>query len=339
MVKRTRSRKKNPAKKINPPAQPRRTKVRARAAMRAGLDSAAAAYAQLLLDPCQAPLTHPVYSGGDGGYLGRYETDVLVNAATGIGAVLFVPGAMGISAAGTVSSAGNNSVMYLGDNTSAAELASDTTAGKWCVLGSPSVTQPGYASLYAASAAVRPVAACVQLYYTGSELDRKGIVSMTRVNAGSVLGESGNGPTVAQYRSISNLVVRTPADHTEMKWTPGDGDQLYTDPTLITTLREVERKNAILITYSGLPVNTSGAVRLRFVVVYEWTPGAIGGGLMTNMSSRARSVNTLDHVLNALDRLGNWWTSTGNSATRVAFGMYKAYQNLTDGRQFSRLTM
>lgn len=288
------------------------------------LDANAAAYAELLRDPCQAPLTHPVYSGGDGGYLGRYEVDFLTNN-TGVGAMLFAPGCIGISADGTLSSAGNNSLMHLintGDNL---QPTTDTAQCRWAVYGGSSA-QPGYSQLYNISATVRPVAACMQVFYPGSELDRKGIISMARVNAGAILGDTGNGPTVAQYRAISNLVTRTPAEMLETRWVPGDGDQLYTDPTLITGPREVERKNGILLTYSGLPPNANGSIRIRVVVVYEWMPGAISGGILSNASSRARSANSLDHVLNALDRMGNWWMAHGPPLGKIAYGAYKSYQ-------------
>lgn len=300
-----------------------------------GLDANARAYAELLRDPCNAPLTHPVYSGGDGGYLGRYEVDLLTNN-TGTGAFLFAPGCMGISADATVSSSGNNSVMHLVQNSDSLAPANDVVACKWVCLA-PGL-QPGYTALYSQSAAVRPVAACMQVFYPGSELNRSGVVSLARVNAGQVLGDTGNGPNVAQYRAISNFVARTPENHYEIKWTPADGDQLYTDPSLITGPREVERKSGLLLTYAGLPASATGSVRIRLVVVYEWAPGAIGGGMLANTSSRNRSANTLDHVLNALDRLGNWWTNMGPTVGRVAYGAYKAYQVL-GGNPASRLAI
>lgn len=288
------------------------------------LDTAAAAYARLLVDPCAATLTHPIYVGGDGGYLGRYEADFLTNN-TGVGGFLFTPGGMGISADGTISTSGNNSMMQLINNGDLLQPATDSSACRWAVKGA-AIEQPGYAALFPISAAVRPVAACLQVYYPGSELNRAGVISLARVNAGSILGDTGNGPTVAQYRAISNIVMRTPADHAEIKWQPSDGDMLYTDPTLITPPREMERKNALLLTYSGLPIVATGCIRIRLVVTYEWMPGAISGGILSNQSSRARSRNSLDEVLNYLDSLGEWWTTNGPRAAAGAAALFKAYQ-------------
>jgi len=62
-----------------------------------GLDSSASDYAKLLADPINAPLVHPVYAGGDGGYLIRFDTTFswAIGPTETSGYVHWTPGAMG----------------------------------------------------------------------------------------------------------------------------------------------------------------------------------------------------------------------------------------------------
>jgi len=71
-------------------------KPRAKAVTTA-LDSSATDYARLLADPINAPLVHPVYAGGDGGYLIRFDSTFTTTAgATDTSGYLhWTPGAMG----------------------------------------------------------------------------------------------------------------------------------------------------------------------------------------------------------------------------------------------------
>jgi len=66
------------------------------AAVRRGMDASARAYAMLLSDPCGAPLTHPLYAGGEGGILVKAESVFNLVAGTDTKALVhWTPGAMG----------------------------------------------------------------------------------------------------------------------------------------------------------------------------------------------------------------------------------------------------
>ncbi len=327
--------KNNRAKKLrkNAPSYSSATRKKAVAAVTARLDASAAAFARLLMDPCQAPLVHPVYAGSDAGYLGRFETDFLcssaINQAAGCtaGAILFSPGCIGVSATDTTSINGITSVMGLGSL--AAQVVNDSGTYNWqcrnLTAAGGTQIQPGAAFFAFASESVRCVAACVQLHYIGTELDRAGTISMARVNAGSVLNS--DTASVSGLRQLSNYVDRTPESHVELKWCPADGDQLFTDPSLVTGQRQAERKNGLLVTYSGIDPSK---LRVRFVAVYEWLPET-AQGLVTTMESRNRSSNSLDHVLNALDRTGRWWQRNGHYVSGAAGMLYKGAATLLGG--------
>lgn len=292
----------------------RKTQVSAQ--RQAALDANALAYARLLADPCGAPLVNPVYAGGDAGYITRYENDFTLDAvydfAQTNGAVLFTPGLIGISALNTASLSGNNSIMGLGSSTEAANSLTDTVLATWRTRA-PAL-QPGSTAFAFLSSSVRTIAACMQVYYVGTELNRRGIISMGKVNAGSVL--SGDTATVSGVRQVSTEVFRTPDSHVEFRWTPSDGDQLFTDPSLISSQREAERKSGILMSFAGIPRED---IRVRFVAVYEWQPNP-GQGVVNPAQNRNRSNFTLDQVLNYLDRNGPWLMSGAHSIYRMISG-------------------
>lgn len=295
------------------------------------LDKDAQAYANLLIDPCNAPLSHPIYAGSDGGYLGRYEADFTpqVGAGSTAGAVVFCPGVMSSNTQGVVSTTSVNATMRLGASTTVMTDSGISYSWQTC---SSNAYQPGYFALSGVARAVRPVAACLQFYYVGSELNRSGVVGVCRVNGGSVLSESTT--SVDNCIALCNMVNRTPDDYIEVKWSPGDGDQMPTDPSVNSALREAEKKNAILVAWRNLPADT---VRIRLVVVYEWQPRAAGQGMLANFGSRAQSVNTLDHVINAVERIGTWWYHNSGRTANAVGTLYKAYQVLGGNPTRARL--
>lgn len=321
---------KNKAKKVrkNPANMNSSYRKNAAKAVQLRLDAGAAAYARLLMDPCSAPLIHPVYAGSDAGYLGRFETDFLMSSiytTSPQGAMVFSPGCISPtgSAAGTevTAATGMNAISALGPT--ATTGLTDTSMAAWNTRD-PAL-QPGSTFFAFGSEAVRCVAACLQVHYVGTELDRAGTISLGRCNAGSVVNTTT--ASVSRIRSLSPYVDRTPESHYEIKWCPADGDQLFTDPSLITGERQAERKNGLMLSYSGIDPSK---LRVRLVAVYEWVPES-GNGLVTTMESRNRSNNSLDHVLNAVDRTGRWWLKNGHHVTNTVGALYKGAAMLLGG--------
>lgn len=310
------SSKKKATKKIQLPAQ-----------RQALLDANALAYARLLADPCGAPLVNPVYAGGDAGYITRYENDFTLDAvydfAQSNGGLLFTPGLIGVSALNTLSISGNNSVMGLGSSTEAASTLTDTVIASWRTRAAS--MQPGSTAFSFLSSSVRTVAACMQVYYVGTELNRRGIISLGKVNAGSVL--SNDTASVSGVRQVSTEVFRTPDSHVEYRWSPSDGDQLFTDPSLISSQREAERKSGILMSFAGIPRED---IRVRLVAVYEWQPNP-GQGVVNPAQNRNRSNYTLDNVLNYLDKNGPWLMSGAQSIYRMMGGGGANQRRITYG--------
>jgi len=275
------------------PKTDRKRKNRVNRIMSTGLDSTAAAWAKLLTDPCNAPLTSPCYPSSSGGSLVRVESDgIYGNGATATaGAVLFTPGLM-------TRNSGLGSISYLVGTDDVTNLPWNTAAAS---------SNPGY---YTASSwsAYRPVAACMQVSWPGSELNRQGIVSIGQVPA-QLGSETAN---VGQLRTACPIVTRMPETTLEAKFRPGERDGLYNDPTNVNAFTDAQGRNSIMCTWAGLPAATG--VRIRLVVVYEYQVAGFSGSvvnLTTNANSASKS--SVNEILGALDKAGRWAYSIATS--------------------------
>jgi hypothetical protein len=257
------------------------------------------AFAKLLADPCQAALTHPVYSGGEGGYLVR--TDQWYTFGTSgtdtAGYFHWVPGFM---------ASDNHELMV------AAAAGGGTGAAATAFAG-----VPGKTFITNTASAFRCVAACVRVTFPGAEAARQGRVHFGQTNGGVI----NNGVTYTPD-SIATLLphyTRTPAAEVELRWKPNDGDQLFVDPAIATQPEDRRRRGALTVAWAGLPA----AVGLIFhmTAVYEWQPLAANGLAVPN-ASRSLSRSTLDQVLNYMQNAGESFVSGVFEAGHGALASY-----------------
>jgi hypothetical protein len=272
--------------------------------------SAVMEYAKLLANPCTGPLVHAPGSS-EGGQVVRFETDfILGNGATDTaGAFLFTPGA--------INSQTNNGYGFGGLNGIAVNDTTALTLTATDAFGGTSV--PGYTFIRSNASSYRCIAACLQVYWPGSELNRAGIVAAAHGTYG--LLNSAGSYTAAQLRAICPVVERMPTDHMEIKWAPNFSDGLFRNPT--SPNAPEDGHSAILLTWAGIPVSTG--VRIRCVCVYEWRPRTSGLVLSSN-TALSDSAYTVQDVRAQLDkRDANWWNLSGQAAYHFLGGMTVAY--------------
>ncbi len=257
----------------------------------ASLDAHATAFAKLLANPCASPLAHPVYAGSDAGILVRTESAFSAFSGAGVtgGAIHWVPGAVS-------SDSGN--------------LLGEANGSAYAKITSV----PGLTFLKAQASAVRCVAACMQITFLGSELNRSGVVAIGRssgdlVKVGTTVDAAGLEPSLEHY-------TRTPDKTIELTWVPAMDDQSFLDPNVNFTADMAAGRSALTFGAYGLPA--ANGLRVRLVAVYEYKPLQATGITYTS-SARARSKNSLDHVLNEIQEATNKVREVGATA-------YKVYQ-------------
>lgn len=277
-----------------------RVKNAARQIPRTLLDAQARQYAELLRDPCNAKLTQSVFPGAGGAFVSRFETDYIINA-TGVdtGALLvFTPG----FTAGAQGALG-----------ASVALAGDTTGFN---ITTP-LASPG-ATFLATTDQYRAIAACAEVYWPGTELNRAGILGLGIVDSAIInTFSSGNNATTANTRTLCQHTERMPESKATINWRPGDFDQAATGTSSSSLL---SGRQSLLITAAGIPPSTG--IRVRLVVVVEWWPKA-GTGLVATVPQVTTRVST-NEVLYALDRTGNWLINTYKKAAPMLEGIGRA---------------
>lgn len=247
------------------------------------LDKAARDYRSLLLDPCAGPLVHGLYASGGAGVTFRAETIFSVNTGgtATAGFVHYCPGAFGTGTSGCT---------YMGE---AASSASPVP------VVNPVGYVPGISFLNANAASVRPVAACMQIMYTGSEASRSGVVYFGQTPGGYVA--SGSTPTPDNVLGSLQFAERMPVNGKEVIWRPGNADDEFVD---VAGLSSSEGKNAITFAYAG--VGAGIQIRVRIVTVWEFK-FAKNLGLVDDPGSVNMSVNSQNDVMRTLQDMGYAW--------------------------------
>lgn len=288
-----RKRSNNKPKQQQPqPKGKRRPRVPAPRAM--VLEPASVDYAKLLLDPCGAKLTHPVYAGGEGGYLVRTESvnQIFFGAGVTGGVFHWTPGAINA-----------NNTEQLWANSPSVGPPNPVTV---------QTGAPGKAFLANASV-VRCVAACIKICYSGAESARSGRIYYGRSSGGLV----SVGDIVAAEVLAGALphFTRTPVGDIEVLWVPNDADQLFVNPN--GALSEEDRKRHASITVAANVLPPGEGLIVRQTAIYEWQP-AQTAGIAVPANSRARTNNTLDQVLNYVQQVLNGAASRAGAAAGIA---------------------
>lgn len=261
-----------------------------------GLDQLGASYARLLVDPCGAPLVHPVYPGGDAGFLFRADSVLTLGAGTGetSGVFHWTPGYVNTNNTELVAAAGTSSAAALtaGTNTNA----------------------PGKSFLTAQAFGARCVAACVKVSFPGAESSRSGRVHYGHTTAGTI--DNGDSITVDGVAPLLQHYTRTPPEILEVYWRPGIADTEFNDPNAAASAALRDRKSAMTVAWAGLPA----AIGMTFhlTAIYEWTPKPTTG-VSTNTSGKNPSANTMDEVIDYIQRMGFNWVR--NAAGAAGHGM------------------
>lgn len=250
--------------------------------MRLALDKAALEYRNMLLNPCDGPLVHGLYASGGQGITIRAETSFNVNTTAGstAGYVHYSPGAFGTGTTYGCTFTGESS----GGVTAAA---------------APQGYVPGLSFLGTNASSVRPLAACMQIMYAGTEANRGGIVYLGNTSNALILP----GTLVVPDTVITALshCERMPTDSLEVIWKPGTNDGDFVDTGAQAS---GEGKSSITFAWTGVPAATP--IRVRIVTIWEFKVSRVMG-LIDDNSTVSNSDNTLNDVMKSLQDSGAVW--------------------------------
>lgn len=283
-----------------------------------GLDDNAKRYAALLSDPCNADLTYPVYSGSTSGYLVRLKQ--FLTAGGNSNAVdsytAFCPT---FSADGTITEAYRMIAAGYSSNTGGS-------------LG----TIVGYGAMPFLNSSVvghyRPVAGCLKVHYTGSELNRSGIIHLSVGPPSIIGGETGVG-SVTSFIPNTAKSVRLGSEPHEVKWFPAStSDEGFTSANQPGDQGGAWLTGTALMLYVvGAP---AGSVQIEVDFIFEWTPNPDAN---IQMSFRAPpSTNTTAQVIKALgDAAGGMleWSTTPHGRRIIGSVGRGVYNVMTRGAQ------
>lgn len=306
---------------------PKKRNARRRAARRGpspragpAFDKASLDYAALLADPCNGPLVSGPFGDGSGGVVSRFERDILINnSATDVGAALvFIPGLAQVQG-------------------SSAPITNDTGTIAFVSIGTTDM--PGNNFLTSNAGQFRCLAACIQVYWPGTELNRSGIISMGQFPADivtdAVVGTS-------DIRTASPYVERMPDGMSELKWRPTAYETTWQRVGNVQdTSTDWDKYTALAVSATGIPVSTG--IRVRMVAVYEWIPRPGTASGLTTIHRTTVKTGSLSNILSALDRTGDWMYNgamkAGHALTSMARGVGAITSVVNGAQRLGRLAI
>jgi len=268
-------------------------------------DSRVTRHVNMIMDPCNSMLYPTAYRGKDG-FLNRFAAPYnLADATATCAVVAYWPR--------------YNRVFLKGYTTSATAFSLDFYGA------GVSYTGPGGAYLGANAAETRPVAACMVGDYTGTELDRQGLIAQGCIPLKCTTGTV----SVDALLQLMQRYGRVPDTSVETKWVPSPANEDYQAiPSAGVTIYGDD--NIIIHMYVGFAAGKLAATT-RIVGIHEWQPFFnLGIAVPTPVSPDPPA--GLERVRSALSTAGNWWLE----GARTVRAGYDAVTRLRQGAQLLR---
>lgn len=268
------------------------------------LDRGAREWLQLLSDPCNAPMVPACYPGPSSATFVRTRDFINPGGSVVDALVQFTPGQMN-------NGLGTYALSYYSVNSSGSAPANlyGATVGP---LG------PTWSR-------VRCVAACLKLRYTGTELNRSGVVCSTLAENVLIKGAPPAGVATTTMPSVINATQSWPyakrmgEEEHEIRWFPSPMDGAYSS---IASSPEIGSfgaiGNSIYMAFYGCP---PGTMVFELTSVWEVVPAMqtgtqTGGNVLLNERAPASS-NTLNQVMMAIGDLTRWASAPSTGARVV----------------------
>lgn len=252
-------------------SRPQARTRRPRAIRVAGMDAGARAHRSLLLDPCNAPLSAPVYAGLGSGQYRRSRRVIAAEGASVEGCYVFQLGTNTFWNASHVSGTAGTNYTFSGQKEIITGLSPNNN--------------------------IRVIAGCVKVRYIGAESSRAGTIGLLACP----------GPYYAPFGTSNAqdditycpVVNRTGEVQHEVKFVPNSADEQFALPTVSgTQIANTADHSSLMITYRATPATT---IQLEVTVVYE-----VEASNNVINSCLPPSGMTLNQVLRSLGPVAQW---------------------------------
>jgi len=273
-------------------------------------DARVRSHVNMCLDPCNAPIGPTAYRGADG-FITRFKSIYAVNVATSTPYYVFI--------------------YYPAYNSVWAQPVADPNASIGPAYG---LAGPGQAFLLANADSQRVVGACTTVRYTGSELNRQGLVYRGNLPQIATVGASVN-----SLMALCQFADRIPDGHLDTKWNPTPAEEEYWG-TGATAPDSGGDRNVIVTIVQGSSV-IDLPLSFSVTLISEWRP-RFGIGMQVPTPSTPDAPAGLERVRTALSTLGNWWvagSSVAAQAITTGTRMYKAAKMVRGAAALAALTL
>lgn len=248
---------------------------------RTNLDGMALNHVKQLNDPCNGPLTHPVYSGFARGNLVRLRGSVSVGTGAGETCGFFLWDPLG-------------DFVYNNGSTS---LSTTYTA--------TAVRGPHDTYINANFDTFRVVSACITVIPNASEYNRQGLTYLGTVGGGLV--NEGSTISVGALAALLPTVERSPNAGLEVVWLPTATDENFLPRNSVAAPTQAsEGSSALAFGFSGAAA--ASGYTLICTATYEFMQPS-GSGVIQQPSIPSK--NTLNDVLR------EFWRKHGSTVKRV----------------------
>jgi len=187
-------------------------------------------------------------------------------------------------------------------------LTSAATTGG--ALGLP--TNPGVPNFLLSSAvgSYRCVAACVRPHYTGTELNRSGLVGTSLQAGPQLIVNTAPANAIGVYVASSQRIVRFGEEVHEARWFPQDSDGNFvtnSDPPGQNVQQLIGA--AVVIAVQNAYVGTT---TYEVNAVWEWSPNTNAGNGLSNAIRAPRTAATLNTTLSKVKNIIAFATEPSN---------------------------
>jgi hypothetical protein len=292
------------------------------------------AYADMLLDPCEAEMKDGLYSTSEG-MLNKLKTFTGTSTTNNSGYILWDPS---FTSVGQVSGKTFNALYY--SCTGPGDIPVNTTSNPFGtnIATSTLALQVGAAAFAQSDtiADARCVGACMRITYKGRMDACSGIYGLlSNIPVASVLGPGGTDPispnslfqsaeSVERFGTDPIEIRFTPAEYSSVFRSNSEGLFNYTTGAVTTVTNEATVAGARLMGIVFDDITSTADIRIEFFQNIEWRPN-LGSGFTTHLPRQINSPGHFQKVLEYLDRTHpKWRTDAMRGAASLAGMISKA---------------